>query len=185
MSARLTPVDPATTQGKSKELLEVVNKSLRMTPNMMRTMAQSPAALEAYLAFSGALSHGVLPAPLREQLALTVAETNGCDYCAAAHSALGKMAGLKPEQISAARFGHATDPKSEAAMRLAMQIVEQRGAVSDSELAAARSAGLGEPEIAEVVAHVALNVFTNYFNRLAETEIDFPKVSATRNALSI
>jgi uncharacterized peroxidase-related enzyme len=176
MGARITAIDPATAQGKARELLDGVQRRLGLTPNMMRTMARSPAALEAYLAFGGALAGGALPAKFREQLALAVAEENGCDYCAAAHTALGRMVGLTDEQAAAARRGEGTDAKVGAAIRLARSLLERRGDVGDADLAPARAAGFGNGEIAEVVAHVALNVYTNYFNQLARTEIDFPKV---------
>ena len=47
--------------------------------------------------------------------------------------------------------------------------------MSDAELEDVREAGFDYGVIAEVVAHVALNLFTNYFNNVAETDIDFPK----------
>jgi uncharacterized peroxidase-related enzyme len=176
MTARITAIDPSNAQGKARDLLGGVQKKLGMTPNMMRTMAQSPAVLEGYLSFNGALAGGMLNAKTREQLALALAEINDCGYCASAHTALGKMAGLTAEQAANALRARGTDAKASAAIRLARQIFEQRGAVSNAELTAAHAAGLSDPEIAEVVAHVALNIFTNYFNRLAETEIDFPVV---------
>lgn len=177
MTTRLTAINPADAKGKARELLDGVQKKLGMTPNLMRTMANSPAVLEGYLAFSGALAGGVLGPKHREEIALAVAQVNDCGYCAAAHTAIGKMVGLTGAQTEAALRGEGTDVKGTAALRLARRIIDERGAVSDQDLAQARAAGLGEPEIAEVVAHVALNVFTNYFNRLAATEIDFPKVS--------
>jgi uncharacterized peroxidase-related enzyme len=177
MNARISPVDPANAQGKAKDLLAAVQAKLGMTPNMMRTMAQSPAVLEGYLSLSGALAHGALPGSVREQIALAVGQTNACEYCVSAHSVLGKMAGLKPDQILAARHGQASDGKASAAITLANEIVDRRGDVSDTQLAAARDAGLNDAELAEVVAHVALNVLTNYFNRVARTEVDFPKVA--------
>jgi uncharacterized peroxidase-related enzyme len=177
MASRIAPVNPASAQPKAKELLDAVQKKLGMTPNMMRTMAQSPVVLESYLSFSGALGHGVLPAKAREELALYIGQINQCGYCVAAHSTLGKMAGLQPDQLIDARRGLvAADPVGQAALKLAKTVLETRGEVSDTDLAAAHSAGLGDPEIAEVVAHVALNIFTNYFNRVAHTEVDFPKV---------
>lgn len=178
MSARLTAIDPKQAQGKAKELLDAVQAKLGVTPNMMRTMAHSPAALEAYLTFSGALAKGALSAKVREELALAIAEANDCGYCAAAHTLLGQKAGLTVEQTLLARRGKGTDAKADAAIALARQIIERRGEVSDAQLAAARSGGLNEGEIAEVVAHVALNVFTNYFNRVAATVVDFPPIDA-------
>jgi AhpD family alkylhydroperoxidase len=143
---------------------------------MARTMAQSGAVVAAWASFNGALAEGLLAPRTREIIALAVAQANGCDYCLAAHSLLGKMAGLTPEEKIEARRGRAAGAKDGAAVRLALAIVQARGAVSDDALSLARTGGLSDGEIAEVAAHVALNVFTNYFNRLAGTEIDFPKV---------
>ena len=63
-------------------------------------------------------------------------------------------------------------------LRFARTVVEKTGLVEDGDLAAVREAGYGDAEIAEVVAHVGLNVFTNYFNHVAGTAIDFPKAPA-------
>jgi uncharacterized peroxidase-related enzyme len=177
MSTRITAVETQSAPGKSKELLEGVQKKLGMTPNLMRTLAHSPAALEGYLNLNGSLGHGSLPAKVREELALFVGQTNECDYCVAAHSLLGKMAGLQPDQLLSARRGQAVDPQAQAALKLAKVVMDTRGDVSDADLTAAHAAGLDDAQISEVVAHVALNIFTNYFNRLARTEVDFPKVT--------
>ena len=173
---RIQPVNYEEATGKAKELLDGVKAKLGLTPNMMKTMAQSPAVLEAYLSFSGALSGGKLNAKLREQIALTSAEINNCGYCASAHTAIGKMVGLGGEAIQAARQGRASDPKTDAALKFARAIIVNRGEVSDADLQAVRAAGFGEGEVAEIVANVALNLFTNYFNEVARTEIDFPRV---------
>jgi uncharacterized peroxidase-related enzyme len=176
--SRLQPVDPNQTTGKAKAQLEGVGKKLGMVPNMMRTMAASPAVLDGYLGLSGALGAGRLPAKLREQVALAVAEQNACEYCLAAHSILGKNAGLAPDAILASRRGEEAEARDRAALRFAHAVVASRGGVGDDDLASVRAAGFDDGEIAELVAHVALNVLTNYLNRVADTEIDFPKVAA-------
>ncbi|MGH9871915.1 MAG: carboxymuconolactone decarboxylase family protein [Pyrinomonadaceae bacterium] len=173
---RVRPVDYEQATGKAKKLLDAVKAKLGMTPNMMKTMAQSPAVLEAYLNFSGALGGGKLSAKLREQIALISAEINNCGYCASAHTAIGKMVGLGEDAILAARQGHATDAKTEAALRFARTIIVNRGEVSDADLQTVKAAGFDEGEVAEIIANVALNIFTNYFNVIAKTEIDFPRV---------
>jgi uncharacterized peroxidase-related enzyme len=173
---RLHPIDPAIAEGKTKTLLDAVKASLGGTPNMFRLLAVSPAALEAYLSYNRALSHGALPAKIREHIALVAAETNGCDYCASAHTALAKHAGLSQDDITKALEGRATDPKADAAVRFAKLLLEKRGRISDSDFDGVKQAGLSEAEIAEIVAHVAINVLTNYFNIAVETEIDFPVV---------
>lgn len=171
---RIQPVSPEGAAGKTKKLLDAVEAKLGMTPNMIKTMAQSPAVLEGYLNLSGALGGGKLSAKLREQIALTSAEINNCAYCASAHTAIGKAAGLDEGEILSARQGQATDEKAEGALRFARTIIVNRGEVSDKELEAVRAVGFDEGEVAEIVANVALNIFTNYFNQIAGTEIDFP-----------
>ena len=177
MSYRIPPVDPSKTTGHTRELLDAVQAKLRVTPNLMKTLAHSPAALEGYLSLNGALAKGLLPAKVREQIALALSQENGCEYCVAAHTLLGGMAGLKPDQILAARKGQSDDAKSRAELELARQVLAARGNVTDAQLAAARAAGVSDGEIAEVVAHVALTVLTNYFNVLAGTIVDFPPIS--------
>src|SRR5262245_48088514 len=175
---RITPVDLQAVQGRAKELLDAVKGKLGIVPNMTRAMAVSPPVLEAYLGFNGALAHGVLPARVREQLALDIGEANHCDYCVSAHSAIGKRAGLSDQDILDGRRGTSADPKTDALLRFARTVVAKQGVVGDTDVEAVRTAGYGDAEIAEVVAHVALNVFTNYFNSVAGTAIDFPKAPA-------
>jgi uncharacterized peroxidase-related enzyme len=175
---RLTAINPTEATGKAKDLLDAVNKKLGLTPNMMRTMANSPAVLEGYLNFSGALAGGSLNAKVREQIALAVAETNSCSYCLSAHSAIGQMVGLGKDDITAARQSAAADAKTDAILKFARKIVLERGELNDADVAQARAAGLTEGEVAEVIANVALNIFTNYFNHIAATVIDFPQAEA-------
>ena len=173
---RIEMVDPETAQGAQKELLDGIQKKLGMTPNLMRGFANSPAVLQAYLGFSEALAGGILNPKIREQIALTVAELNGCDYCLSAHSAVGKMVGLSKDEIADARRGTSSNAAIDAAIQFARRIVEARGWVSDEDLEDVRAAGYRDPEIAEIVANVAFHTFTNYFNHVADTPIDFPKV---------
>ena len=173
---RIQPVSYEQSTGKAKELLDAVKAQLGMTPNMMKTMAQSPAVLEAYLKFSGALGGGKLNARLREQIALISAEINGCDYCASAHTAIGKMVGLGEDAILAARNGNAADAKTDAALKFARTVIVNRGEVSDADLQSVKGAGFSDGEIGEIIANVALNIFTNYFNVIVKTDVDFPKV---------
>ena len=172
----LTAIDPATAEPKAKALLDGVQKKLGVTPNMMRVLAVNPSVLGAYLGFSGALAGGRLGAKLHEQIALAVAEANGCDYCLAAHSLLGKGAGLAPADLVSARRGEAADPRAAAALALARKLVANRGAVSRTDVAAAHAASLSDADIVEIIAAVALNIFTNYVNIAADTDIDFPPV---------
>ena len=175
--SRLKPIDPASATGKAKNLLDAVKAKMGLVPNMTKVMANAPAVLEGYLGFSGALSGGLLDAKTREQLALVVAQDNRCDYCLSAHSAIGKMVGLSDPQILASREGHGINDRTTAALAFARQVLDSKGQVTDPQLEAVRAAGFSDGEVAEIIAHVALNVLTNYFNIATNVDIDFPKVS--------
>jgi len=168
--------------GKTRALLEGVERKLGTIPNLMRTMANSPAVLEAYLGFSGALAKGTLSARLREQIALVVGEANRCEYCLAAHAALGRLAGLSDDEIADSRRAASTDPATQAALAFARKVVAERGRVNDDDVQGLGIAGFSDGDIAEIIANVALNLFTNYFNHIAETEVDFPRVEALEPA---
>jgi len=175
--SRLPAIQTEAATGKAKTLLEGIQAKLKITPNMVRVMASSPAALQGYLSFSGALAGGVLAHQVGEQIALAVGEQNACQYCVSAHTALGKMAGLSESESEAARSGHSASPKIEAALHFAHEVVAKKGLMADADFAAVRSAGWNDAEIAEIIAHVALNIFTNYFNNATEVEVDFPKIA--------
>jgi uncharacterized peroxidase-related enzyme len=175
--ARLPIQNPETATGTNKNVFDGFQKALGVVPNMVRVMGNSPALLNGYAQFSGALSGGKLSAGLREQLALVTAEANSCDYCLSAHSAIGKLVGLKPEQIEAARQGQSTDPKIAAGLQFAQRIISTKGGVNESDIQTARQAGFSDAELAEIVGAVALNVLTNYFNRAFAVDVDFPRVS--------
>jgi uncharacterized peroxidase-related enzyme len=176
--SRFKAISPESATGNTRDLLEAVNADFGMVPNMMRTLANAPAVLEGYLNLCDSLRKGKLPARTRQQLALAISQANQCDYCVAAHSAIGKTVGLTAEQIQDSRLGTAVDSKAAALIRFARKVVENRGRVTDRDVNGIREAGFDDGAIAEVVANVALNIFTNYFNQVAGTEIDFPKAPA-------
>lgn len=163
-------------------LLDKVRQQLGRVPNLYATMANGPAALDGYLALRSHLVKGKLTARLREQLALLVAEENGCDYCVAAHTFRGRLMKLTDGELLATRVAEDADPHAEAVLRLARDVMRTRGKVDDATLAEVRAAGVTDAEVAEVVAHVALNVLSNYFNHLAQPELDFPAAPALDSA---
>ena len=183
MSKIPTPASIEASPAASQPLLDGVKKMLGSVPNLFRMVGNSPASLEGYLGLNRALSKGKLDPGTRERIALAVAEINGCDYCLAAHSYLGKnLAKLDDAEIEANRNGASSDPKASAALRFAAQIAKARGHVSDSELQIVRTAGYTDEEIIEIISHVALNTLTNYINNATGTKIDFPVVKAARKA---
>ena len=179
MSRIPTPATIEAAPAASRPLLEAVKQQLGIAPNLFRLVSNSPAALEGYLSLSGALAKGALPAPTRERIALAIAEINGCSYCLSAHTYLGlNVAKIDEAEIALNRAGHSADATADAAVVFARKVLEARGHVSDADLAQVRLAGHSEAQIIEIVAHVAINVLTNYLNSVADTDIDFPVVRA-------
>lgn len=173
---RITPLDPATATGDAATHLAATKKMLGGTPNLFTTAARSPAALAAMNFLFATLGKAPLGGKTGELIAIAIAQSNGCAYCLSAHSAIGASLGLAAETLASARVGRALDSRTEAILKLSVAINQSRGKIDDAILASARMAGLTDAEIVEVVAHVALNVFTNYLNNVAETTIDFPVV---------
>ena len=178
--SRIPAVNPLVANGKAKDLLNAVQKGLGVTPNLFRVTAQSPATLEGLLGLNRALAEGAFGARQREAIALAVAEANGCDYCLSAHSYLGKSVGLTEVEMTQARHANADDQRLAATLRFARLLVQRRGQVTDADIAALRQAGLSDADVIEVVGNVVVNIFTNYINHVAATDIDFPEVRAEK-----
>ncbi len=177
---RVTLIDRHTATEPRKALLDPIHAAFGATPNMFRAVANSPAALKSMWGSFGALGSGVLGAKLGEQIAVAVADCNACEYCLSAHTALGRKAGASAEEMSAAQGGESADPKAAAALRFALKLVNERGQVGDADVQALRSAGFGDEEVVEILAHVALNLFTNYVNVALAVPLDFPAVKLRR-----
>jgi uncharacterized peroxidase-related enzyme len=167
----------------SQPFLRAVQAQLGAAPNMFRLTAQSPAAIEMMASAFAALGKSSLGAGLREQIALTVANVNGCDYCNSAHTYLGReVAKLSEAEVAAAREGRSDQAKTSVALAFARKIALSRADVTEADLETVRRAGYSDEELVDIVAVVALNVFTNYINEVFKTDVDFPRFEARRAA---
>jgi len=162
---------------KSQELLGNVKQMLGSTPNVFTTLAHSSAALGMFVGALGAMGSSKLSGALREQIALTVAGANGCDYCASAHTALAKLNEVNEAELPQNLAAKSADPRTQAALTFARKIVDARGHVADADVTAVRNSGFSDSEIVDIVAVTCINIFTNYFNHVAGTDIDFPLVT--------
>jgi uncharacterized peroxidase-related enzyme len=163
-------------------MLDAVEKQLGVVPNLFRLVSLSPAALQGFLGLSGALGKA-LDVKTRERIALAVAQINGCDYCLSAHTYLGlNLAKIDGAEIALNRRGASSDAKANAAVAFAAKVTRERGKVTDADLAAVKTAGYTDAQIVEIVAVVAENIFTNFVNIVAQTEIDFPVVRTAEAA---
>lgn len=177
--ARLNSVDPVSATGKTKELLDLVRQNRGRIPNMIRLMANSPAALGGYVNFAMALAGSALSAEVRDAVSILVAADGASDYTLAVVSTIARKTGLTDADIAAAQRAQAKDPRTAAALRFAESLLEKRGHVSSSEVDRLMEAGFSDGEVAEIVACIALNIYRNYFNLVAAPEIDFPGPSTS------
>lgn len=179
---RVSLLDAHTASPDSQALLSQIHGAFGATPNMFKAVAHSPAALKSMWGSFGAFSQGVLDSRLTEKIAVAVAQRNACEYCLAAHVALGRKAGASADEMAAAQMGEASDARTSAALRFALKLVDARGQVSEADVQAVRAAGFNDAEVVEILGHVALNLFTNYVNVAFAVPVDFPAVPLRRAA---
>lgn len=170
---RIAPIDPAKAEGKTQELLQEFQDEFSSFPNFIRTLGHSPAVLEGYLKTSAALSKGFLDIKLQEGIALTVAELHQCNYCVSFHKSIGKATGIKASDLRNNLMGHSNDIKTHTVLQFVKTVVNSRGHISDIELKPLREVGCTDSEIVEIIGHIGLNIFKNYFNNIVGTTNDF------------
>ena len=173
------PVKTENAIDTTKRLLDSANDERGALSNMIKTLAQSPRALEGYVEFRKALSGGTLSPEVREQIALVVAQTNLSEYSLAEHTDLAAKLGLNKEDILASREARAMDKKTDAILRFARDLAARKG---DNSIAELRDRGCNDEDIIDVIALVALNAFENYLNDVARTDLDFPMVGRSVKA---
>lgn len=176
--SRITQISDTAAAREAAALFTAIKGKVGMVPNLYRVAANQPKVLAAMLGLNETLASGAFDARTREAIALAVAGVNACDYCASAHAAISAGLKIAPDAIDAHLAGRSTDPRTHAILQLAAAIVQARGLVTDADLSAARDAGLSAADIVETVGNVVANIFTNYLNHVAETDIDFPVRSA-------
>ncbi len=169
---RLNPIEFRQISPEVRATLDQLRPNSTDVPNFLRVVAKSLAAMRAFAGMEDALARGHLSAREREQIALAVGEINGSNYCLVAHSRSAREAGLSEQDIQLARNADAAETRENAMLRFTQAVALQRGAIRDAELALVRTAGFSESEIIEIIANIALNIFTNYLNIISKTEPD-------------
>ena len=180
--SHIPQINIANTTGSHRALFDQINGAFGTVPNMFTTIGNSEAALESMWGSFGALGKGSLAPKLGEQIAVLVADINRCEYCLAAHTALGQKAGASSEEMANAQAGRSDDAKTQAALDFTIAVVNKRAGVSKDEIENLKKAGFTNEGVTEILAHIALNIFTNYTNVAFDVPVDFPKV-ALRSAV--
>jgi len=171
---KLNAVTNNTASEKSKILFGGIKNSIGILPNIYAVIGNSAVALESYLTFSELLKNCSFNAKEQEAIFLAVSESNGCNYCVSAHTALARMNGFSEEETLELRAGTIKDIRYNVLTNLAKSIVENRGRADEKLIDAFYEMGFKSDALVELVALVIEKSFTNYIGRLAKPEIDFP-----------
>lgn len=172
--SRIQSIPPEKASVELKEIYTAIENQMGKVPNIFLNMGNSATVLKGYLNLNEAATHTSLNPKLREQIALTVSQTNQCNYCLSAHTLLGKLAGLPDQDVLLARHGESTDPKSKAILYFVKKVVENRARVNDQDVVTLKAAGISDTELVEIILVIMQNMFTNYFNHITDPKIDFP-----------
>jgi uncharacterized peroxidase-related enzyme len=177
--SRLSVPDLETDTGPSGQVYAQIKKAVGSVPNAYAAVAaHAPAALKSILAADAVLASGSLSKRDQETIKVIISGVAGCDYCVAAHSLLAKLAGVKPEELKHIRDGQPTgDAKRDALIGFVRKLVRSSGTVRDEDFAAIKAAGYSDAQLVEISLAIATIVFTNVFNRINDTDIDFPAVA--------
>jgi len=172
---RLNVIAPNQATGPLKETYDNITKKMGKVVNIFQGMANSPSALKAYLSMSAALAEGELSPQDRELVYLAVSESNGCNYCVLAHTMIAtKQAGLSESDTLAARHFDSTDKKRAALLEFIRKVIATKGFVSDEDLTEVQEAGYTDGQITEAIDYIGLATFSNLFNHVHDTPLDFP-----------
>lgn len=168
---------PETAPESARPVLKNALQTLGFVPNLYAGLANAPAALDAYVAIAAQFDKTSLNAIERQVVLLTTSVVNGCEFCVAAHSMIGKkMAGVPEAEVAAIREGRApSDARLKALWALTKAIVEERGWVAEHPaFAAFIKAGYTAEQALEVVLGVTQKTLSNYANHLLKTPLNPP-----------
>jgi uncharacterized peroxidase-related enzyme len=176
--SRLSQINVNEATGAAADLFANIKRAMGRVPNAYATVGtHNPAVLAAALNGDAVLAKSSLDKPDVEAIKLAVSEIAGCDYCVAAHTVVGKMAGLSLEETKQVRAGEPTGhAKRDALVRFVRHVVSSSGTVGRSQLDAVREAGYSEAQVVDALFAISVITFTNLLNRVNDTDLDFPAV---------
>jgi uncharacterized peroxidase-related enzyme len=179
LMSRLHTIQVNDATGETAQLFGAVTHAVGKVPNAYRAIgSNAPAVLGQALQIGAVLKQGELSARELEAINLSVSEASACDYCLAAHSLTGKMAGLSAEQIREVRQGSfSADAKIDALVKFAVRLVKTSGTLPADAVESVKQAGYSDRQITEAVLAISAILFTNMFNRVNDTVLDFPKAA--------
>ncbi|RDI98810.1 carboxymuconolactone decarboxylase family protein [Dyella solisilvae] len=176
---RLHTLDTHQASGELGQMFAAIKSAVGKVPNAYATIgSNAPAVLGHVLATGALLKQSSLSDRELEAINLSVSEVSGCDYCLAAHSLTGKMAGYSAAQIRQLRDGaYPEDARLDALVKFAVRLVRTSGTLPAAAVEELCAAGYTDTQVIEAVMAVSAILFTNMVNRVNDTVLDFPKAA--------
>ncbi|MGE0175040.1 MAG: carboxymuconolactone decarboxylase family protein [Oligoflexales bacterium] len=157
----------------SKPVLEAVKGKFSFIPNLMGLFATNPEALKSYLALTETFASSGLSNVEQQVVAISVSRENNCEYCVAAHSAIGSMGGIERKLIDQLRSGERlTDPKLEALRVFTQKVTATRAVIDEESVQNFKAAGYSDEHVMAVLIGVAMKTLSNYANHIGKTPLD-------------
>lgn len=178
MTSRINTPAATSASGETADVFAGIRKAVGIVPNAYAAIgALNTQALKAMLSADAVLARGVLSAQERETVKLVVSAIAGCDYCVAAHSLAAKASGLSVDTVRAIRALEATgDTRRDALIQFVRRLQEGRGTLDAESFTALRSAGFPDEAVVDIALAISIITFTNVFNRVNDTVVDFPEL---------
>jgi uncharacterized peroxidase-related enzyme len=167
---RLDYIEPEEADAFTRKLFQRIG----MVPNLYCIMANSPNVFDGFIKLTACLDAGKLDKKLREMVYLCTSQINGCEYCLASHTATAVEHGLlTKEETLDARRARSADPKIDALLKFAEEMVENRGRVDDETFKRVKDQGFTDEELMDAVGTIALATLSNYTAILGQPELDY------------
>lgn len=170
---------------EGQAVYDQLQKAFGKVPNLFATIGWSHHALGAYLTFQSSLEKGAFNAKERQAIYLAVSQVNECVYCQAAHTTLGKMAGLTEEETRQIRAGVHPDSRLNAIARLAAAVQANHGRVAPELVSAFYAEGFDHAALIELISLVADKALANYVHNLTQVPVDFPAAKPIDDLITV
>ncbi len=152
----------------AKPLLERINSIFGGVLPLKGMMANSPVTLKSYLDILGNMNDTDFTKIEQQSVYLVTSMFNGCGYCTDAHAkGLKKIFKMPPDQVDAILAGQPTgDEKIDALLCATLDLLENRGAISEEARNRFLSAGYTDKQLIDLLSAIAMKAITNYLGRL-------------------
>ncbi|MBM1687893.1 carboxymuconolactone decarboxylase family protein [Sulfitobacter geojensis] len=168
----------------SKPLLEASQKAFGRLPGLHKVLAESPQAYEGYQVLHKLFTETDFDADELTVVWQAINVENECHYCVPAHTGIAKMMKVSDDLSDALRNEKPLgSDKLEALRSFTVQMVRQRGNVTDAQMKAFFDAGYGHRAVLDVILGMAQKTMSNYTNHVAQTPVDevFQPLAWTRS----